>query len=116
MIYNPFFCQKETKFLCTNKILTSNKTNAKKTWELINNFIGKTNNKRSCIDSLNASTGHINDHKEIAEDLFTNVGKQQSKQIGQSATPVAQYLKYINFNKTLYLQPTDIGLGLISSP
>ena len=108
-LYNKL--KRKAKFFYTNKILTSYKNNAKKTWEFINNSMGKTKNKRSCIDLLKTSKGHINDQKEIAEEFckfFTNVGKKQSNQIGQTATSVAQYLKDKNFNKTLYLQPTDV--------
>ena len=45
--------QKEKQnFFTQNKILASNRNNFKKTWEFINTLIGKTHNKRSCIDSL----------------------------------------------------------------
>ena len=54
-----------------------------KKWAFINNLMGKTHNKKSCIDSLKVNDGYINDHKEIAREFcnfFTNVGKENQVQ------------------------------------
>ena len=92
------------------KKLLEFKTNIGKTWQTINQLIGKIKDKSSTINLLTINDEKITDHKGIAEQFagfFKNLGKNQADSIGKSNKSSQDYMSNINITTSLYMSPTD---------
>ena len=58
------------------------KCNISKTWQTINQLLGKTKDKSSTINLLTINNNKISNHKDIAEQFasfFKDIGKNQAE-------------------------------------
>ena len=107
-LYNKL--RRKAKHMYINSILTHYRHNAAKTWGVIKRLLGKTSNKKTCIEQLVVNNDHITDQHEIAEqfcEFFADVGKNQSTRIGKSTKTAEEYFPGIFNEKTLFFRPTD---------
>ena len=86
------------------------KTNTKKLWTIINQVIGKTNNKMDTIEAIKVDNILKHNPKEITNSLaqyFSNVGHLFSSKITNPNNPIDYYLKKIpRQQNSLFLSPT----------
>ena len=86
------------------------KFDSKNTWSILNNIIGKNNNKTSIADSFKLECGTlITDPKDISNEFckyFSEVGNKFASKIPQPKTPFNEYLKQKNKN-SMFFTPTD---------
>ena len=84
------------------------KNNSKKLWEMVNNIIGKTNDKCNIISKLKIDGIECNNSSLIVNKLanhFGSIGKSCANKIPKSVTSIESYLNIIKTNKkSLYLQ------------
>ena len=111
-IYKSVFskAKRKAKLLYADSVLMRCKNDARKTWEFINNQLGRSHNKKSGIDSLNIENKLITESNEIAEHFckyFATVGSKQSENIVPSTKEARHYLKGLNQGNSIYLHPTD---------
>ena len=83
------------------------KSNVKKTWELINQVIGKTSDKSSVISHIKADDLEVLNEKAIANEFgkyFSNVGKDLAKNVRNPKHSIMYYNNKIYRNsKSIYL-------------
>ena len=85
------------------------KSNIKRLWNLINNIIGKTNDKTSVIDHITVENACYYDAKEVANkfgEFYSTIGAKLAQNIDKNETNIMKFLNKINRNdKTMYLDP-----------
>ena len=111
-VYKSVFdkIKRKAKLLYVNNTILLHRNNMRKTWEFVNSQIGRTRNKKSCVDLLTSDKAEITEHKDIAESFcqyFAGVGKKQSEEIEHSNKKAEEYFAGINEANSIYLQPTD---------
>ena len=83
----------------------------KKLWDVVNQTIGKTNDKTCILDKLRIGNIIIESPCKISDGLasfFANVGPKYANLINKSDCDVSDYLKKIKCNeKSLFLSPTN---------
>ena len=88
------------------KLLTENKNNLRKTWQIIKGVISK--NKRNAISrSFTVDSTTITDEKIIADrfnDFFINIGPNLASKIPNTNSDFKNYLPQANTN-SIYLEP-----------
>ena len=100
------------------KKCTEFKNNSKKLWSMINNIVGKTNDKKGVIEKLYVNNIETSNAEAIVNHFgehFAGVGKQFVSQITKSNKTINQYLSKIDRNsKSIFLTPvTDYELNRI---
>ena len=87
------------------------KSNTKKLWNIVNQTIGKSNDKTCILDKFKIGNVTINNPREILNELatyFVNVGSKYANSINKSDCDVSDYLKKIKRNNnSLFLTPTN---------
>ena len=87
------------------------KTNTKKLWDIVNQTVGKSNDKTCILDKLKVGNVIVDTSCEISNELatyFANVGPKYANLINKPDCDVSDYLKKIKRNnKSLFLSPTD---------
>jgi hypothetical protein len=87
--------------------LLQNKTNLRKSWQVINTAINRSKVKNKSIKSLTLSGKKVTDPKDIAEHFntyFTNIGSVLDRKIPPSNLDPASFIKEANPH-TIYLRP-----------
>lgn len=100
--------KRKAKTSYINSILKDNFNNVKKTWQLVNSLLGKTNDKTS-ITMLRIHDQQVTNPNEISEQFtkyFANVGKNQSEKIASSKKRSEDYLN-TSVQQSIYFTPTD---------
>ena len=86
------------------------KNNTKKLWEVINQCVGKTNNKNCIIDSIRTQNIILTDPTDIANELcnrYSRVGAKLSSTIPSPSVDKMAYVKKITrHSKSLFMTPT----------
>ena len=85
--------------------------NMKKSWQLLNRLIGKTNDKSSCPNIIETNKGNVTNVNEICDNFnnfFGSVGKSCASKIKPSKREAMQYMKF-KTEKSLSLQPVDVS-------
>ena len=86
------------------------RNNTKKLWTIINQVIGKTNNKMDTIEAIKVDNILKHGPKEITNSLakyFSNVGQMFSSKITKPNNPIDYYLNKIpRQQNSLFLSPT----------
>ena len=86
------------------------KNNTKKLWEIINQCVGKTNNKNCIIDSIRTQNAILTDPTDIANELcnhYLRVGAKLSSTIPSPSTDKMAYVEKITrHRKSLFMTPT----------
>ena len=87
------------------------KTNTKKLWDIVNQTIGKSNDKTCILDKLRIGNVIVYTPSKISDELatfFANVGPKYANLINKPDCDVSDYLKKIKRNeKSLFLSPTN---------
>ena len=87
------------------------KHNVKRLWQIINNCIGKTNDKTNIINYIKVKNIDIYDCKQIADEMgnyFSTIGSKYANDIPQSNTHISDYLSIIPRNqKSIFFTPTN---------
>ena len=85
------------------------KHDSRRLWSMINNVIGKTNDKMCVIEKLTVDNLEITNSEIIVNKLashFAGIGKLYASKINKSEKDIAQYLSNISkSSKSLYLSP-----------
>ena len=79
------------------------KNNTKKLWEIINECVGKTNNKNCIIDSIKTQQGTLTDPTEIVNELcnhYSSVGAKLSSTVPAPSKGKLNYIKKIIRHRT----------------
>ncbi len=98
---STYFHQKLLEFKC----------NISKTWQTINQLLGKTKDKSSTINLLTINNNKISDHKDIAEQFasfFKDIGKNQAESIKKGPKSTQNFMENINLKPSFYMSPTDV--------
>jgi hypothetical protein len=106
-LYNTI--KRSTKQNYYEQMLNQNKSNLKKTWQILNTLIGKCNDKTNVPQELLVENKLVNDPQEVADafgEYFSKVGAQYSDTIPKSNIEPEHYCEQFNPN-SLYLAPTD---------
>ena len=86
------------------------KSNTKKLWDIINQCVGKTNNKNCIIDSIRTQNAILTEPTDIANELcnhYSRVGAKLSSIIPSPSTDKMAYVKkIIRHRKSLFMTPT----------
>ena len=86
------------------------KGNGAKLWNLINNTVKKSTNKKQIIDKLKVGNIELTKAEEIANEFakyYSTIGSKLMNKVKSSKIPVDKYINKIESNrKTLYLRPT----------
>ena len=94
------------------QLFQDHKYDIRKTFKVINQIIGKTNNKSSIAQTFKVNDTDITDPQKIAQQFchfFTNIGPKYANDIPPSINTSDHYLKlnsHPNIN-TIFLAPTD---------
>ena len=87
------------------------KNNTKKLWDIVNQTVGKSNDKTCILDKLRVGNVIFDTPGEISNELatfFANVGPKYANLIKKPDRDVSDYLKRIKCNeKSLFLNPTN---------
>jgi hypothetical protein len=78
------------------RTLTENANNPKKTWQTLNELLGK-NSKSDTVSHLNINGTISSDHKQMANhfnEFFTNIGQQISDSVPPVTKPPEDYVNY----------------------
>ena len=108
-IYNSL--RRKAKFSYYNEIVTRNKNDAKKLWQVLNKLTGKLINKKDISDEILVNGIKTNDQKVIANafaDYYSTVGKSLAEHIekkGNLKDPMI-YMKN-RVQQNCFLFPTD---------
>ena len=85
------------------------KSKMKRLWNLINNIIGKTNDKTSVINHITVENVCYYDAKEVANKFgkfYSTIGAKLAQNIDKNETHISKFLNKINKNdKMIYLNP-----------
>ena len=98
-----------TKQTYYNTVFKEYRFNAKKTWNVINNLIGRTNDKSSISDTFKVEGTQITNPNTIAEAFckyFTNVGPDFASNIPKSKSSPTHYLQNCN-QASFFIAPSD---------
>ena len=87
------------------------KNNTKKLWEIINQCVGKTNNKNCITDSIRTQNVILTDPTDIANELcnhYSRVGAKLSSTIPAPSIDKLTYVKQITRHRnSLFMTPTS---------
>ena len=92
-----------------DNLLQNYKHDIRKTWRVINNLIGKTNEKNTISESFEIDGINITNKDKIANEFcnfFTNIGLKYANDIPNSIHRYDHYLKNKN-NTNMFMAPTD---------
>ncbi len=101
--------KKVAKLSHYSQLLNNYKYDIRKTWGVINNLVGRSNDKSSISETFNISQKVTTDHKEIAEgfcNFFTNVGTEFSNKIPTAKYKYDHYMRDRN-QSSMFMAPTD---------
>ena len=102
--------KRKAKISFTQTQLNLYKNNIRKSWQIVNNLLGKRTDKSSCVKLLTINDNQISDPKDIADHFahfFKNVGKNQATSISAINKSPHDYLRNSNLNMSMFMKPTD---------
>ena len=85
------------------------KNNIRETWKILNNSIGKLNDKSNIIDKITVNQEEIYDPTDISNKFlnhFSSIGAKLANGIKQTANSAESYMANPNTH-SIYLSPTD---------
>ena len=89
------------------------RTNTRELWKTINQVIGRTNDKSTCIQELKANNLMLRRQKDIANELgkfFSTVGENFAKRTHRPEKELSNYLSLIlRNNNSIFLMATSIS-------
>ena len=86
------------------------KNDIRKTWQILNNLVGKRNDKSTIPKQFINNGSYITDPQMIANDFstyFSQVGEQFASAIPPATKHFETYLNNVNINKSFFMSPTD---------
>ena len=101
--------KRKAKQLYYAQILNDNKSNLKKTWQILNSVIGKVNDKSNLMHEFHMDNKLVSDPQEIVNGFgkfFSEIGAHYASKIPESHLLPDYFCKHINPN-SLFLSPTD---------
>ena len=93
-----------------HELLDTYKHDVRKTWSVINNIIGRQNDKSSIPEFFRVNGQDETNPSKIATgfcDFFTNVGTKCAEKIGTSSKTCRDYLGENRNPDSMYMNPTD---------
>ena len=88
------------------QLLKEYKTDIIKTWNVINNLVGRSNDKSSISETLQINNKDTTDPKQISEgfcDYFSNVGSDFANKIPSARFKYDHYLRNKNANISMFM-------------
>ena len=101
--------KREAKIKFYHDQIVKARTDSAKTWKILNQLIGKSNNKNEVTSFFNINGNLTNDRTVISNsfcDFFSNIGPNLASKIPDSNSHFTTFLQE-NYNDTIYMSPTD---------